>query len=509
MLFYLFLNSKKTVIFITILLLDFPYFAIYYEVRKSQKKKRGGIMRKVISILLAVVLILTFCSCDMIQINIPSKVTANSDIVLSDDTVTTVEISSEEQSSSKVKNPSKEKNPSKTSNTSSKKTQPTTSNNSKLSESSKTNTTQVNKTEYPTTDFYELNCRRIDDNQWQTVKVANNRLPITVQMNVPFDWTFSKVNDTTFNIMRQGKQIGVMTTGEVAKPKGILAVANKELGVIQLNQHISWYKQNGKEQFYRFYQFKFPKKDNIFTLNFNIEYTEIDDYAEYDFKENIRIIPQNVGAKLPSNTNGSKKILVIGNSFINSSQIGAFLSDMMQSTNNGYEVETISVGMATVDTFLDDIYLYDLCTSGEYSYVFMCGFYSMNTVSSFGLIKDGCDNTNTQLVIFPAHNENQQAIDAAVSSYDETGFIDWKGEIDALIRAGVDYYDFCYDDAHQHSTALAGYVGAHMIYKGLMNKVPPKTSYWAPLQYEYIEEMLGNYCKEGLPNKFDNMLEIK
>jgi len=74
--------------------------------------------------------------------------------------------------------------------------------------------------------------------------------------------------------------------------------------------------------------------------------------------------------------------------------------------------------------------------------------------------------------------------------------LDWKGELDSLIDSGVNRWDLCYDDTYDHSTPLAGYVGAHMIYRTLFRQVPPATTDASPLAFNKIQEKLGSYVKK-------------
>ena len=43
-----------------------------------------------------------------------------------------------------------------------------------------------------------------------------------------------------------------------------------------------------------------------------------------------------------------------------------------------------------------------------------------------------------------------------------------------ISEKGIDTWDFCIDDQHKHSTPLAGYVGAHMIYRAIFGEIPKK-----------------------------------
>lgn len=191
--------------------------------------------------------------------------------------------------------------------------------------------------------------------------------------------------------------------------------------------------------------------------------------------------------------NDSKTILILGNSFVGTSQIGAFLKSMLDAAESDYSVEAVSRGYATVATYSSDTNLMSRIEDGEYCYVFQCGFYTVGDPDQFSLMREACMVSNTGIAVFPAHNENTTFISRA----DSDNMLDWQGEISALLAAGVEYDDMCFNDMHAHSTPLAGYVGAHMIYRNLFGKLPPDLTDDAPLDMEYIEAKLGSYVTTG------------
>jgi hypothetical protein len=109
---------------------------------------------------------------------------------------------------------------------------------------------------------------------------------------------------------------------------------------------------------------------------------------------------------------------------------------------------------------------------------------------------NACKSSDTNLAIFPAHNESSSLIGTAGMLHPTALFLDWKGEIDSFISSGIDQSHFCIADSHKHSTPLAGYVGAHMIYRAIFDKVPTETSYSAVSQSELA--LLGNYPSTGI-----------
>ena len=191
--------------------------------------------------------------------------------------------------------------------------------------------------------------------------------------------------------------------------------------------------------------------------------------------------------------NPSKTVAVLGNSFVGSSRIGEFLNQMFAASQSGYNAFPVARGYANVGTYSNDEYFLSLIENGEFCAVFQCGFYSAGEVDNLRAIKKACEKSDTLLVIFPAHNEVDSVLSSARSQFPELPYVDWKGEINALIQNGVYYGQMCIDDSHQHTTPLGGYVGAHMIYRSLFGSVPPVISGISDCDYSYITLALGDY----------------
>ena len=120
----------------------------------------------------------------------------------------------------------------------------------------------------------------------------------------------------------------------------------------------------------------------------------------------------------------------------------------------------------------------------------MCGFYGdMN--HELGIIKRACEKSGTKLIIFPAHNENSGMVTKAMEAYPDLLCINWKREIEQLIVEGRSKWDFCYDDEHLHSTPLAGYVGAMMIWRAIWGEMPAVEVEDIP--QDYYDSILGSY----------------
>lgn len=195
-------------------------------------------------------------------------------------------------------------------------------------------------------------------------------------------------------------------------------------------------------------------------------------------------------------------ILIVGNSFINTSNIGEILTEMMQKNGKKCKITAISRGYATVETYVNDSSLMSDIRSGKYDAVFVCGFYSTSEITNLGKLKTACDSSNTKLVIFPAHNENSSAISGACRKYNELEFLDWKGEIDSLIASGVNKSYMCINDSHLHSTTTAGYVGAHMIYRAIYGEIPKQNLSLSIVQ-SAVNRMLDDYVTTGNISRID------
>ena len=101
--------------------------------------------------------------------------------------------------------------------------------------------------------------------------------------------------------------------------------------------------------------------------------------------------------------------------------------------------------------------------------------------------------TQNELTVTDAPKENDAVINSAFEMYDGLIYLNWKGEIESLIDGGIDKWVMCVDDHYQHSTVYAGYVGAHMIYRKVFGKIPPKLAN-APLTQSQIDGNLGEYA---------------
>ncbi len=363
------------------------------------------------------------------------------------------------------------------------------------SSSSESSSSKKDDDEEETEGYKNLDCRWFTSSQITTARITDKKTGLMLQLEIPSDWVLAEVNSQTLNILRSGSKIGTLTTAALPKEDKKFEARysyDEEKGV-DANWHIAKIYESGKEQYYRMFSFKGSYDNKEYTMNISVNYTELDKKtADSMALKAETIAPERKFTPL-TQTNSSKRILILGNSFIGTSKIGVFLNDMLASANNGYTANAISIGMAEVHTYLSDEQLCNQIKNGEYCYVFQCGFYSYAAIADFGEMKKACEKSNTPIVIFPAHNETEVIFNKAFETYKDVPLLNWKSKVQSLIDGGVEYFDMCEDDVHKHSKPLAGYVGAYLIYKTLFGSAPPAITANAPLTPDEVNSKLGAY----------------
>ncbi len=247
--------------------------------------------------------------------------------------------------------------------------------------------------------------------------------------------------------------------------------------------------------FRRVQNFTYYVGDTEREVSLYVNYAALDKAgADNIFKTAAAIVPygdpyRGLLSDLPENAT----VAVFGNSFISSSQIGTFLRQMFAGTD--YTVITQSRGYASISrqSWEDEL---DNLRNGIYDVAFFCGFYNETDAHMFAPYVKACKESGTRLVLFPAHNESGSHYATDVY-YPDLPALNWRGEIDLLIEEfGIDYWDFCINDTHKHSTPAAGYVGAHMIYRAITGECPPPEDY-TNMPFDELYSLLGDYTVTG------------
>lgn len=296
-----------------------------------------------------------------------------------------------------------------------------------------------------------------------------------------------------YAIERGGNPIGSIKTGEGETDTLGASVYEEEFFFLDDKMQYAVYQKSEQEYVHRFV-FRYEEKSGtqrVYTMLVKLE--EMDEFAvnrilyayrsekaSNDVAMGILFLPEN-----PS-------ILIIGNSFVNSSDIGNIMNSF-----GGVDCRAVSIGYLTVRRLCSDYtsYLSEM-RAGEYDAVFLCGFYSTDDASQMETVVEACRVSGTELVVFPAHNESASAVEAA-SRNSYVKVLDWKSEIDTIhSKLNVPLEELRVDDQHGHSRPLAGYIGAHMIYRAIFGEVPPVRSQYGDLSHEYVQEYLGDYMTD-------------
>lgn len=296
--------------------------------------------------------------------------------------------------------------------------------------------------------------------------IKDERAGIT--LSLPYEWDMKAVSGREYTITRDGTCVGKITTQKV-DATGFEAFAYEAQNVSGIDVTRTLEHKDGTFRYRYTYAYTYNGEERLFTLTCN--YDEIS-----DFTMNKLFVPE----KDDFTTDGGfsilepyESVLIIGNSFVSTSEIGDMLRNMLDAGNKRCAVKDISIGHALVSTYTSNTEMMKDIWYGKYDAVFMCGLYNADQVKEVETLKRYCQTSDTQLIVFPAHNEARLVIQRVMMTYDDLVLLDWKGELDALIDAGVDRWDLCFDDTYDHSKPLAGYVGAHMIYRAMYGEIPP------------------------------------
>ncbi len=321
--------------------------------------------------------------------------------------------------------------------------------------------------------------------------VSNSRTKINIMF--PKYWTLEK-SDKGYDILQASKVIGSVTVSDVVDSESTVHSEKVTRSNVSITGRINRIASEGIEAYSRIisYQYK-DEEGNSRTITITMPYHHIDDEAVWTMmaKTKKRTATDPKMGVLPLADN-RKSVLILGNSFVASSKIGSVLQKMC---GTSLSVEAESRGYARVTTYVQDESVMNRIRSGDYAAVILCGLYDSPSLANLEHMVNACASSNTELAIFPAHNENVSMIGTARLMYPSVLFLDWKGEIETLISSGIDETHFCIADSHKHSTPLAGYVGAHMIYRAIFGKVPAETSYSEVSRPEI--GLLGEYASTG------------
>lgn len=362
-------------------------------------------------------------------------------------------------------------------------------------------------------DYKALKCRSISfsDTLLAGITFASGGRKLALPM--PEDWIVEAMPSPVMDILYQGSCIGTISSKQpytAVEKYEIQARVKEEL---RAERAVCSVNEDGKTVYKRLYSFTDTLAQS--TIYVSLDYTALDDAMFFMLFENAAIPTETAAVRHISlfPQNGSDQILILGNSFIATSEIGSFLEQFFIRADKAYTLRAVSRGYASVEDYAREEWLEEIRT-GRYCAVFQCGLYAPNDVEQFVKVKRACEDSHTRLVLFPAHNENKSFIRQIEDRYPEVICLNWQEEIDRLIKSPqcrAVYRDFCIDDAHQHTTPLGGYVGAHLIYRALFEEIPPYYVGENPLSMESISFYLGSYVDTGKAEelKLERVYQLK
>lgn len=346
--------------------------------------------------------------------------------------------------------------------------------------------------------YEDIDC--VETLDFKQVGFSEKNSNVLIGITMPEQWKLKKTKNG-YNIVKKLHKIGSIKISEITNSANESVVSQKSVNDINITHSVECIGFGKRPSYIRTLCYNYEDEHgNYKNLVLTVAYQEIAtsavDKMMWGAEKSISYAEGNRGVlQIRDNRN---TVLILGNSFINTSNVGSILQTMCGSD---LFVEAHSRGYASVATYAQDEYMLQNIRLGNYSVVFICGFYNYSDVVELTKIVDACEYSNTKIAIFPAHNEVSSLIEDAATMYPNTVVIDWKKEINILISKGIDYYNFCIDDQHQHSTPLAGYVGAHMIYRAVFNEIPQTTSFSQVPETQI--NLLGDYVSNGKITSLD------
>ena len=297
-------------------------------------------------------------------------------------------------------------------------------------------------------------------------------------------------------LLRDGKEIGRLISGaadDLEEWKDLDQKTSSSSAGLVINEYLEKSGTGATLRFRHRYTYSY-REDGVFhRITLTVNYGELDKAAQDALRKEVEYGEHTVNPRLNELSElRDKRILVVGNSFIGTSQIGNIYNQIAERSGKEELMMAVSEGYATVKTYAESEYVINRIENGDWSAVFVCGFYT-NMNRELGIIKRACEKSGTKLIIFPAHNENRTMIESAKREYPDLLCLDWKREIDELIAQGRNKWDFCYDDEHLHSTPLAGYVGAMMIWRAIYGEMPSVDINDTYLPQDNYDAILGDY----------------
>ena len=192
--------------------------------------------------------------------------------------------------------------------------------------------------------------------------------------------------------------------------------------------------------------------------------------------------------KTPDLSGKDAHVLILGNSFVGSSEIKDMLYNVARVSGEKLQVEASSEGFATISSLAHHITDNAKIKQGYYDAIFVCGVYSPDTDALQSFL-EAVKDTKTKIILFPASNESPVDISNARIKYEGSGYVGWLDIIYELwAHEGFSRYHLVENDGYLHINPLGGYAGALMIYNYLYRETPDAEAceQYMLQQYDYL-----------------------
>lgn len=353
----------------------------------------------------------------------------------------------------------------------------------------------------PTLDTSYLEIERYEPESCERRYFAIEGITQALLLRLPTEWNLVKQRSGEYIIQRNQVTIGRLIKGETTDTDQWFSIRNKEGSGTPLSRSrfLERREADGVVSFRFRFVYKLSNGMNTEVVTLIADYAEVGPKLATTLAANAAVEASTTDAATLILADSPKQnILILGNSFINSSNIGNILKEMINKNGKTANVTAVSWGYANVGTFVNDSSTMNKIKGGQYDVVFICGFYeSYQGTTNLTTLKNACQYSDTSLVIFPVHNETKTTIDNACKLNPDLACVHWKNELDGLIEGGVNRSDLCQNDSYGHSKPLAGYVGAHMIYRSLYGE-SPVAELQNSIDQSYVDSYLGTYAKTGI-----------
>ena len=326
-------------------------------------------------------------------------------------------------------------------------------------------------TEPPIPDRATIPCNAVSE--WREIGINWKDTTEAIALKVPTAWEFWEYEPETYQLLYDGLAVGTLSTVTPTDSFTRILTEFHDTADILVDYEVRLYKERNEYVYKHSFAFVITADGRKLHAYIEIDYDQLDADAVSHMLSSIQHVGYREGnLKIPlAQSNRSDKIFIIGNSFVRTSSVGTFLQNFIKTGDKETEVVWKSVNGAVARGYVTNEIL-DPIRKGEYSVVFLCGLYYDEDIPVIGTFLKACEQSDTLLVVFPAHNERQPQITKAKEVYPTVFFLDWKREINDIIAVKNNFWEFCQNDAWHHSKPPAGYIGAHMIYMALFDEVP-------------------------------------